>query len=151
MPKGFGSGLSIALFILVADQISKAFVIRTLRVGESIFVLPFFNIVRVENHGMTFGLLGGVLHPFIFALISLIVIASLCLWAKSHASYLLPISLIISGAIGNLIDRAIHKAVIDFLDFHLLTCHWPAFNIADSAIVIGASVLFFISHKEGEI
>jgi signal peptidase II len=60
----------------------------------------------------------------------------------------LAICMIIGGAIGNVIDRFIHKAVIDFLDFHLLTYHWPAFNIADSAIVIGVLILCLISREE---
>ncbi|MDR0632252.1 MAG: signal peptidase II [Holosporaceae bacterium] len=151
VPKGFNSSLGVAFFVLLGDQISKFSIVESLRVGESVFVLPFFNIVRVENRGITFGLLSGVLPPFVFALISLAMIVSLCVWAKNHALYRLPVSLIAGGAIGNLVDRAVHKAVIDFLDFHLLTYHWPAFNIADSAIVIGAFVLFFVSHKEGEV
>jgi signal peptidase II len=153
MPKSFGSEklgncFFVASFIVLSDRFSKFFVVNSLELGESIPVLPFFNIVRVENHGVTFGLLRGALHPFFLALISLALITSLCVWGRDNKLYRFPICLIVGGAIGNMIDRIVHKAVIDFLDFHLLTWHWPAFNIADSAIVTGVLMLSFISYKE---
>jgi signal peptidase II len=155
MPKSFGSKkvggyFLIALFIVLSDQISKFFVADYLSLGEVIYVLPFLNIVMVKNSGVTFGLLSGALQPLVFAIISLVIIAMLCYWAKDNESYQLPACFIVGGAVGNMIDRVIYKAVIDFLDFHLLTYHWPAFNIADSAIVIGVSALFFVLHKEEE-
>jgi signal peptidase II len=153
MPKSFSStSLAscslVVFFILLSDQISKYIVVESLRLGERLNVTSFFNIVRVQNKGVTFGLLSGKLQPFVFVVISLIIIAFLFVWTKREKIYRLPACLIIGGAIGNVIDRIIHRAVIDFLDFHLLAYHWPAFNIADSAIVIGASVLFYISYKE---
>jgi signal peptidase II len=157
MPEGSSSKSLVAnffvvFFIVLGDQLSKFMVVRSLGLGEIVHLSPFLNIVRVENKGMTFGLLGGILHPFTFVLISLAIIISLCLWmGGKNKRHQLTISLIIGGAIGNLIDRLIHKAVIDFLDFHMLTYHWPAFNIADSAIVIGVSVLFLISCGEEKV
>ena len=151
MPKGIVSNLcSVAavLFILLSDQISKYVVVQTLYAGDSVYVLPFFNIVRVENKGVTFGLLNGTVSQVILMFISLLVMAFLCLWLKNNRRYRFLGSLIIGGAIGNLMDRIIYGAVIDFLDFHLLTYHWPAFNIADSAIVVGGTAVFFMSCRE---
>ncbi|MDR0753178.1 MAG: signal peptidase II [Holosporaceae bacterium] len=138
----------IIFFVVLGDQISKFLVVKFLHAGECAYIWPFFNFVNVKNSGITFGLLNGIFQPIVFVAISLIIVASFCVWIKNNDSYRLPSSLIIGGAIGNLIDRIIHQAVIDFLDFHLLTYHWPAFNIADSAIVIGGSVMFFISYRE---
>jgi signal peptidase II len=140
--------LLITFFIVLSDQVSKFVVVANFDLGECASVLPFLNVVHVENCGVTFGLLRGVLQPLVFVIISLAMIVALCVWGKNRESYRWPLCLIIGGAVGNMIDRIIHKAVIDFLDFHLLTYHWPAFNIADSAIVVGTLVLSFISYRE---
>jgi signal peptidase II len=147
MPKSFCSkslrdSFLISFLIVLSDQISKCMVLKFLNVGDIVHVLPFFNFVRVENKGVTFGLLSGVLSSFVLTVTSLIIIMLICWWMKNNVSCRLPASLIVGGAIGNVIDRIAHNAVIDFLDFHLLAYHWPAFNIADSAIVIGTAVLF---------
>lgn len=136
------------IFTLVSDQISKILVVRNLYLGESINICSFFNIVRVQNKGVTFGLFSGVLQPIILVMLSLIIVWFLASYAMKNKNYRLPASLIIAGAIGNVIDRIIYKSVIDFLDFHLGSYHWPAFNIADSAIVIGVFVIFLISYLE---
>ncbi|MDR1982936.1 MAG: signal peptidase II [Holosporaceae bacterium] len=139
----------VVFFILLIDQLSKFAVVEFLRLGGTVRVLSFFNIIRVENKGITFGLLSGTLQPIILILVSLIIIISLCVGMRGqNRQNQLAICMIIGGAIGNVIDRFIHKAVIDFLDFHLLTYHWPAFNIADSAIVIGVLILCLISREE---
>jgi signal peptidase II len=152
MPKSFGQEklgyLLIAFFIILSDQISKFIVVTNLDLGERMTVYPFFNVVRVENYGVTFGLLRGALQPLVLAVISLIIIVALCIWGKDQKSHHWPVCLIVGGAIGNVIDRIVHGAVIDFLDFHLLTYHWPAFNIADSAIVVGVLMLSFVSYKK---
>lgn len=136
------------LFTLLSDQLSKLFIVKNLYVGESIDILPFFNIVHVRNKGVTFGLLSGSLQPIVFIILSLIVVGFLIDYARENVSYRSFISLIVGGAIGNVIDRIAYGSVVDFLDFHLGSHHWPAFNIADSAIVIGVFVLFFISYLE---
>jgi signal peptidase II len=157
MPKSFSSkslrsNIFVIFFILLGDQLSKFVIVKSLQPRENIGVLPFLNMVRVENKGITFGLLSGTLQPFILIFVSLIIIVSLCLWMRNKSEkYQLIISLIIGGAIGNLIDRFVHGAVIDFLDFHLLTYHWPAFNIADSAIVVGVFAVCLISRGEEKI
>ena len=151
MPKGFRKHCLVAflfLFTLISDQLSKLFIVKSLRVGESISVLPFFNLVHVRNKGVTFGLLSGSLRPIVFIVLSLIIVGFLIDYARKNENYRPFISLIIGGAMGNVIDRIVYKSVVDFLDFHLGRYHWPAFNIADSAIVIGVFVLFFISYLE---
>ncbi|MDR0677705.1 MAG: signal peptidase II [Holosporaceae bacterium] len=154
VPKSFESkSLTAFLFslVIICDQLSKYIVAQSMFIGETFSLTPFFNLVRVENTGVTFGLFKGTAQPFVFALISLIIVIWLCVWVRSNKHLLMPVGLIISGAIGNLIDRFTYKAVIDFLDFHLLIYHWPAFNIADSAIVIGMAILFFGSYMEDRI
>lgn len=151
MQEGFRKYRLVAilfLFTLLSDQLSKLFIVRNFCVGESIDILPFFNIVHVRNRGVTFGLLSGSLQPIVFVILSLIVVGFLIDYAWKKVSYRPFISLIVGGAIGNVIDRIVYGSVVDFLDFHLESYHWPAFNIADSAIVIGVFVLFFISYLE---
>jgi len=138
----------LAFFILLSDQTSKWLVVNSMIPGECRYVLPFFNIVMVKNSGITFGMLGGIASPSFLIFLSIIVIMLMLIWVRKNEQYALPVTLIISGAIGNIIDRIIYGSVVDFLDFHLFEYHWPAFNIADSAIVIGSAILFFISFGE---
>ncbi len=151
MPKGFKKHRLIAflfLFTLLSDQFSKLFIVKNLYVGERINILPFFNLVHVRNKGITFGLLSGSLQPIVLVILSLVIVAFLINYAHKNKNYRPFLSLIIGGAIGNIIDRIVYGSVVDFLDFHLGRHHWPAFNIADSAIVIGVFILFFISYSE---
>ena len=151
MRKGFKKYRLVSflfLFTLLSDQLSKLFIVKSLYVGESINILPFFNIVHVRNRGVTFGLLSGKLQPIVFVILALIVVGFLINYARKNESHRSLISLIVGGAIGNVIDRIAYGSVIDFLDFHLGSYHWPAFNIADSAIVIGVFLLFCISYLE---
>lgn len=151
MPKGFKKHSVVAflfLFTLLSDQLSKLFIVKGLYVGESINILPFFNIVHVRNRGVTFGLFSGTLQPVVLVILSLVIVGFLIDYARKNENYRPFISLIVGGAIGNVIDRVVYGSVVDFLDFHLGKYHWPAFNIADSAIVIGVFVLFFISYSE---
>lgn len=151
MPRGFREHRLVAflfIFTLLSDQLSKLFVVKNLYVGESINILPFFNLVHVRNKGVTFGLLSGSLQPIVFIILSLIVVVFLIDYARKNKNYRPFLSLIIGGAIGNIIDRIAYGSVVDFLDFHLGRHHWPAFNVADSAIVVGVFILFFISYSE---
>ena len=151
MPKGFRKHSVVAfllLFTLLSDQLSKLFIVKGLYVGESINILPFFNIVHVRNKGVTFGLLSGTLQPVVLVILSLVIVVFLIDYAHKNENHRRFISLIVGGAIGNVIDRVVYGSVVDFLDFHFGKYHWPAFNIADSAIVIGVFVLFFISYSE---
>ena len=150
MPESISSKLIafLVFFILLSDQISKWLVVNSLTLGESYHIFPFFNIVMVQNNGITFGILKGTIPSAVLIFVAVVAMIFVFIWARRNKHYMLPATLIISGAIGNIIDRIVHGAVIDFLDFHLYGYHWPAFNIADSAIVIGAAILFFISFGE---
>ena len=151
MPKSTKQNCLIAflfIFTLICDQITKIFVINRLNLGEKIDILPFFNFVRVHNKGVSFGLLSGMVQPLILCLLSGIIVYFLVIYAKENVRYRVPISLILGGALGNIIDRIRYGSVVDFLDFHLVGYHWPAFNVADSAITLGMFALIFISYRE---
>lgn len=138
------TGLMAAFFILIADQLSKMMALQTMN-GQSHEVLPFFNLVLVWNRGVSFGMFnhGDPLPPLVFVVISLVIAGGFFIWLWRAQSRLisLALGLVIGGAIGNVIDRLVHGAVVDFLDFHLNGLHWPAFNIADSGIVIGIALV----------
>lgn len=146
------SGLMIAL-----DQVTKIYVHTTFTLGESIPVIKnFFNITYVRNFGAAFGFLAES-HPTfreIFFLsmppIALLVILKLLKDTKDEDQLqIISLSLIFGGAIGNYIDRLRFRYVIDFLDFHINNRYsWPAFNIADSAIVIGVGILLLVMFLE---
>jgi len=134
-----------ALAILFIDQITKLLIIRSLRVYESLVVVEgFFNIVHVRNRGMAFGFLnrsGGEMTFYFLLIATIAAVVLMLLWSwklkPSEIGMILGLSLIIGGAMGNLVDRLRLREVIDFLDFHVGSYHWPAFNMADTAITIG--------------
>jgi signal peptidase II len=139
----------IALAVLVLDQASKLVIIRALRLGQAIPVIPgYFDIVFVLNPGAAFGFLATlpdrVRNPF-FIGISVIAIALILFYhsryLRSHRLASLSLSLVLGGAVGNLIDRVRYGVVVDFLDVHVYQYHWPAFNVADSAISVGVSLM----------
>jgi len=144
-----------ALLIVVLDQVSKLFVIRGLRVHESVPVIKgFFDLVHVRNRGMAFGFMNRAHADFAFWLLvstSIIAIALLLFWffrlKEADTRITLGLSLILGGAVGNLIDRLRFREVVDFLDVFVGSYHWPAFNVADAAITTGtflvAITLFF--------
>lgn len=139
--------LWLSIFIVIIDQLSKAAVMEHLMPGESIEWLPFFNINLAYNSGAAFSFLGGQSGwqmPFI-SIIVIVVVVILLVWLSKlqRREYLLCISLslIIGGAIGNLIDRLRLSFVVDFLDFHVNTWHFATFNVADAAITVGAILL----------
>ena len=135
-----------AAVIVLADQLVKWVVLSQLRPGEPIAVTGFFNLVLVFNRGAAFSFLAdapGWQRPFFIA-VALIAaaIVSWMLWRYPARRLLCAgLALILGGALGNLWDRAAYGHVVDFLDFHAMGWHWPAFNIADSAISVGAVIL----------
>jgi len=135
-----------AAVIVLADQLVKWVVLSQLRPGEPIAVTGFFNLVLVFNRGAAFSFLAdapGWQRPFFIA-VALIAaaIVSWMLWRNPARRLLCAgLALILGGALGNLWDRAAYGHVVDFLDFHAMGWHWPAFNIADSAISVGAGLL----------
>lgn len=109
-------------------------------------VAPFFNLVPVYNTGVSFGLLGsGGASRWILVALALVIVAVLAVWLVRASSNFVRIGLtmVISGALSNVIDRLIYGAVVDFLDFHVAGFHWPAFNLADSLIVVGTAILLY--------
>jgi signal peptidase II len=136
-------GLVIAGTVVVLDQLTKWAILAWL--DRAIALTPFFNLVVVWNRGVSFGMFDshGALAPWLLSGLALAVVAALLLWLR-RVEHPLPgagLGLIIGGAVGNVIDRVRFGAVIDFLDVHALGWHWPAFNVADSAICIGAALL----------
>ena len=138
--------LALALVILMADQFTKVLIVGYYQLGDSTQVTEFFNVVRVHNSGAAFSFLAGAggWQRWFFTVIG-VGAALLILWLlKSHAGQKLfsfAMACILGGAIGNVIDRLLYGYVVDFLDFHGLGWHFPAFNIADSAITVGAACL----------
>ncbi len=139
--------LGIAVIVILLDQVTKITLSRVLMYGQSEPVTHFFNLVMVYNKGAAFSFLADQpgWQRYFFSALS-IGASAFTLWLlHRHATQRLfcwALSLILGGAIGNLIDRLAYGHVIDFLDFHVAGWHWPAFNVADSAITIG--VLLFI-------
>jgi signal peptidase II len=140
---------AVALGVILLDQASKLFIQATIPLGHGIPIIPgIFAIVHVLNPGAAFGLLAGrsasFRNPF-FVGISLLAVGFILFYrhrelkGDSLASFAL--SLILGGAIGNLVDRLRVGMVIDFLDVHYYQYHWPAFNVADSCITIGVSLM----------
>jgi len=138
--------LGIATIIILLDQITKIAAVRVLAYGESVAVTSFFNFVHVYNKGAAFSFLASETgwQRYFFTILGLAAAVFIIYLLKKHAGQRLfswALALILGGALGNVIDRLLYGHVIDFLDFHVGGWHWPAFNVADSAICIGA-VLF---------
>jgi signal peptidase II len=138
--------LILAAIIVLADQFTKTLILGYYKLGDSTYVTSFFNVVRVHNTGAAFSFLanaGGWQRWFFTGIGAVATIFILWMLRSHHAQKLFSFALacILGGAIGNVADRLMHGYVVDFLDFHVKGWHWPAFNIADSAIFIGAACL----------
>jgi signal peptidase II len=163
------SPLIITLFVVVLlDQVTKFYIAGSLELYQSVEIIKgFFNITYIKNSGVAFGMFSGLKGPMIkifFIIISLIAIAAIVILyrgtyhpstppiTKGGAKWgvaRIALSLILSGAVGNLIDRASSGEVIDFLDFHWHEYHWPAFNVADSCITVGVGMLMITMALNG--
>ncbi len=139
----------IAILVVGVDRFSKWLVASNITLHDSIVVLPgFFRVTHVQNSGAAFGLFAEsssewkVAILILFSILALAVVSAL-LWKNSHSMTTtgVGLALILGGAVGNLWDRLLNGHVVDFLDFYVGSYHWPAFNVADSAIVIGALLL----------
>lgn len=142
--------------IVVVDALTKAWVISRLPIHESIPIIPgLFNLVHVRNTGAAFGLGANSASPLVpmlltlgaMAVFGLVVVYSLRTPINERLLQT-GLHLILGGAVGNLIDRFLYGSVVDFLDFYVKTHHWPAFNVADSAICIGIGLLFLDMRKK---
>ncbi len=143
-------GLALALAVVVLDQASKWWILgRVMRPPRVIEVTPFFNLVMGWNRGVSFGLFNSdsPVNEWLLPLVVVGITASLLVWLwRAESRWLVAgLGLVIGGAVGNLFDRLRFGAVADFLDFHALGWHWPAFNVADSAITVGAAIILLES------
>ena len=145
------SWLGLTFVFLIMDQVSKHLVVASFDLYESMQVLSFFNITYVHNTGAAFSFLadqGGWQRWFftaVAAIASIVFTVWLAKTPKSHTLLNVAFALMLSGALGNLIDRVLLGYVIDFLDFYIGDSHWPAFNVADSAIFVGAALMIIDS------
>ena len=133
--------------LIIFDQLSKQWALENIfNTQQIIEINSFFNLVPVWNKGISFGLLSNIVDiNFFMIIITTIISILLVSWFFLTKNKMLSLSLalIISGAIGNLIDRFRHEAVVDFIDIHISNYHWPAFNFADSYITIGAFLYIY--------
>jgi signal peptidase II len=140
------AGFAVAAAVFVLDQLAKWWILdAVMRPPRVIEVAPFFNVVLVWNRGASFGLFGdgGAWAPWALVALAAAIAAGLgvWLWRTKSRFAALALGLVIGGALGNVVDRLRFGAVVDFLDFHLGSQHWPAFNVADSAITVGVVML----------
>ena len=138
--------LVLALLILIADQFTKVLILGYYKLGDATYVTSFFNVVRVHNSGAAFSFLAGASgwQRWFFTAIGIGAAVFIVWMLRSHAGQKLfsfALACILGGALGNVIDRSLHGYVVDFLDFHYVTWHFPAFNVADAGISIGAVCL----------
>lgn len=153
----FVFGIMIAVITASLDQYSKDYIFSLLLDKDSnhIEVLPFFNLVMVRNFGVSFGMFNDIQYGhLILSVIAIIITIFLLLWMRKITKMYLGVALglIIGGAIGNIIDRVRYGAVADFLDFHVGLYHWPAFNLADSAVFVGVVMILLenVITEDGE-
>ncbi len=139
----------IASLVVISDFITKQMILKWVKPYESIDILPFINIVHVKNEGAAFGMFAALGNSvfIIISLIAIIVIISYLARIKGRLE-IFSISLILGGATGNLIDRLTIGKVVDFVDFFVGKWHWPAFNVADSALTVGIILFFLASIRE---
>ena len=138
--------LIFSIFLLIFDQVSKAMIVSQFDLYESISVAPFFNLTFVVNYGFAFGFLNSPsLNQIIVSTVILsIIIYFLYLLIKTQDRvFKICLVLILSGALGNFLDRIFRGYVVDFIDIYVFNYHWPAFNVADSCISVGFVILIF--------
>jgi signal peptidase II len=157
MPKAV-KWFGLAAAVIVLDYITKIAVLESFAPGESRIVTSFFNLVLVFNKGAAFSFLSSApgWQTLFFAAIAVVASGVISFLIFRHAGKKLfcsGLALILGGALGNLYDRLVYGHVVDFLDFHAAGWHWPAFNVADSAITVGAGFLIvesFLQKKSDE-
>lgn len=155
LPKNQLRWLILSIVVIVVDLITKYITTHLLTYAQPLEVLPFFNLTLLHNHGAAFSFLSNsetMWQTIIFSVIAIAVSIAIIIWLyrlpNNKNLYACALSLILGGALGNLYDRLIHGYVVDFLDFHIGNHHWPAFNIADSAICIGAALIIYLTITE---
>ena len=147
---------AIAVAVVLLDQLTKTAIMRHFVYGDSLFVSAYFNVVRVHNAGAAFSFLsdaGGWQRwalSGLAALISAVIVVWIARLPSQQWLERLALALILGGALGNLWDRLTLGYVVDFLDFHWSVRHFPAFNVADSAITIGAVLMLVDAWRSGD-
>jgi len=142
---------ALAAAVIVLDQVTKAWVLAALTLHETVRVLPFFNLVLVHNPGAAFSFLAGAggWQRWFFTILSVVIAGAIAAWLARtgwrRPGLATALALVLGGALGNLVDRLRFGYVVDFLDVHAAGWHWPAFNVADSAISCGAVLLVLLS------
>lgn len=144
--KRMGLGLGVAALAFALDQISKYWILEHVMAPPRLIeVTPFFNLVLAWNKGVSFGMFNdhSEYGPILLTVLALAISAALVVWMYRAEDRLTvtALGLIVGGAIGNVVDRIRFGAVTDFLDVHAFGYHWPAFNVADSAVCVGAAIL----------
>jgi signal peptidase II len=147
-PHSLWTWLALAAFIIVADQVTKVMILERFQLGDSQFITSFFNLVRVHNTGAAFSFLAGASGWQRYFFIGLGIAAAIFIvWMlrkyPSETLFCTAITFIMGGALGNVIDRFIHGYVVDFIQVHAGGWYFPSFNLADSAITLGAGLLIF--------
>jgi signal peptidase II len=147
--------LALSAVIIALDQASKLLIIDRFELFERITVLPILDIIRLHNRGAAFSFLAGAggWQVGFLLLLGLAITAVLVGWLRKLPEdgqhwLAAALALIIGGALGNVIDRAVHGHVVDFIYFHFQDWYFPAFNLADSAISVGAALLIWDSYQE---
>lgn len=139
----------LILSIIALDQVTKLAILGrdVVDIYPEMEITSFLNLVLVQNKGISFGLFSRYEVGWLISILTIGIVVALFIWMRKleRAILALPFSLIIGGAIGNLIDRLNYGFVVDFIDFHFFGWHWPAFNIADSAITVGVIFLLIAS------
>ncbi len=140
--------IALALAIVVIDQITKFFIVQKFVLHETLYVTSFFNLVRVHNAGAAFSMFAdaGGWQRYFFIGVAVVASAWVVWLLRRHPEqklFCLALALILGGAVGNLIDRVIFGAVVDFVQVHYAGYYFPAFNVADSAITVGAGLLLW--------
>ena len=138
--------LGIALIIILLDQVTKTLIIGTFRYNDSHTITSFFNLVRVHNTGAAFSFLAGAAgwQRWFFIALGAVAAVFIVWMLRSHGEQTLfcwALALILGGALGNVIDRLLHGYVVDFIQVHWRSWYFPSFNVADSAITVGAVLL----------
>lgn len=160
-PSYFRYGMMIAAIALLLDQCSKYMILHVMELEriQPVALTPFFNLILVWNRGISFGLFNdhsnrwASLQPWLLSLMALLIVGILLAWLKKAQNRLFAtaVGLVIGGAAGNILDRILYGAVADFLDFHVVGWHWPAFNVADAAICVGVAILCWDSMFGGVV
>jgi signal peptidase II len=152
--RGASNWLWLSFLVVIVDQATKALVVSTIKLRDPIELLPILDLVYLENTGAAFSILAqaGGWQRWFFIGLALVISVVLMLWLRrirsEQALLALGLSLILGGALGNVIDRVMHGYVVDFIYFHWGPHYFPAFNIADTAISIGAGCLLLDAFRE---